>query len=119
MADSNRSRSMPKWYCVASPRWSRHWPATNPGCLRLRIDGGYYTKTAENLPLAGRIGPQGSYVCGALSGFGIMAACGVGELVARLVAGLEPPGWAHWFDIRRYENPAYLDSIGSIDSGQL
>ena len=84
------------------------------------IDAGYYTRTQENRPLAGPAGPQGAYVCGALSGFGIMAACGVGELVATAVSGGGLPAWAHWFDLRRYDNPQYLAEIASLgDSGQL
>ena len=84
------------------------------------IDAGYYTKTAENRPLACRVGPEGSYVCGALSGFGILAACGVGELVANAVANLPLPEWAHWFDIRRYDDGRYISEIvATADSGQL
>jgi glycine/D-amino acid oxidase-like deaminating enzyme len=84
------------------------------------VDGGYYTKTVENRPLAGPAGPDGAYVCGALSGFGIMAACGVGELVATAIAGDELPDWAHWFDLGRYEDPTYLRDLDAMgDSGQL
>ena len=83
------------------------------------IDGGYYTKTVENRPLVGPAGPAGSYVCGALSGFGIMAACGVGELVATAISGGELPDWARWFDLRRYDDPEYLTAIAALDTGQL
>lgn len=84
------------------------------------VDAGYYTKTQENRPLAGPAGAVGAYVCGALSGFGIMAACGVGELVATHIAGGDLADWAHWFDLRRYENPEYVAEIASLgDSGQL
>jgi glycine/D-amino acid oxidase-like deaminating enzyme len=98
-----------------------------PGLYRYRdhlpetvVDAGYYTKTSENRPLACQVGPEGSYVCGALSGFGIMAACGVGELVANAIADLPLPEWARWFDIRRYEDAAYVSEMAtSKDSGQL
>jgi glycine/D-amino acid oxidase-like deaminating enzyme len=84
------------------------------------VDGGYYTKTAENRPLAGPVGPEGSYVCGALSGFGIMAACGVGELTATAINGGEMPAYSPWFDLRRYDNPAYVRRVARMkDSGQL
>jgi glycine/D-amino acid oxidase-like deaminating enzyme len=84
------------------------------------VDAGYYTRTQENRPLAGPAGPAGAYVCGALSGFGIMAACGVGELVATAISGRTLPDWAHWFDLRRYDDPAYVAEIASLeDSGQL
>ncbi|MCP4309362.1 MAG: FAD-binding oxidoreductase [bacterium] len=82
------------------------------------VDGGYYTKTIENRPLAGPAGPRGSFVCGALSGFGIMAACAVGELTAMAATGGELPKWARWFDVSRYNNPGYLDTV-SGDTGQI
>jgi glycine/D-amino acid oxidase-like deaminating enzyme len=84
------------------------------------VDAGYYTKTAENLPLAGPVGPEGSYVCGALSGFGIMAACAVGELVAQRIAGAALPDWYKWFELSRYNDPAYIAGLAALtDSGQL
>ncbi len=84
------------------------------------VDGGYYTKTVENLPLAGPAGPKGSYVCGALSGFGVMAACAVGEIVATAIAGDQLPDWTHHFDLRRYDDPAYVASLQDAGStGQL
>ena len=84
------------------------------------VDGGYYTKTIENRPIAGPAGPDGSFVCGALSGFGIMAACAVGELVAQAVAGSAQPEWSRHFDLRRYDDPQYVASLATLgDSGQL
>ncbi len=84
------------------------------------VDGGYYTKTVENRPLAGRAGPRGSFVCGGLSGFGIMAACGIGELAALSIAGQQLPEWARWFDLRRYEDPQYLADVAAAgSSGQI
>ncbi len=84
------------------------------------VDGGYYTKTTENRPLAGPAGPDGSYVCGALSGFGIMAAAAVGELVAKYVSGAPLPDWARWFALDRYNDAAYVASLRILgDSGQL
>jgi sarcosine oxidase subunit beta len=84
------------------------------------VDGGYYTKTIENRPLAGPAGPDGSFVCGALSGFGIMAACAVGELTATAATGRQLPEWAPWFDLKRYDNTDYLRQVtASGDTGQL
>lgn len=84
------------------------------------IDGGYYTKTPENRPLAGPIGPEGLHVAGAVSGFGIMAAAGVAELVARGVVGAELPRYASAFRMERYEDPRYLATIADeADTGQL
>lgn len=71
------------------------------------IDGGYYTKTKENRPLIGKLPIQGSYIIGALSGFGVMAACGAGELLADHVCGNKLPHYAPAFSIERYEHPEY------------
>jgi glycine/D-amino acid oxidase-like deaminating enzyme len=84
------------------------------------VDGGYYTKTRENRPLIGPLPVEGAYIIGALSGFGIMAACGSGELLAAHLTGGELPPYAAWFLLERYEDPEYqrlLEDWG--DSGQL
>lgn len=84
------------------------------------VDGGYYTKTTENVPIVGPIGPKGSFICAALSGYGIMAACAAGELAAMHVSGGRLPTYADAFAIKRYEDPAYLRSIRSIEAtGQI
>ena len=60
------------------------------------VDGGYYTQTPDNMPLVGpvcvgwgeggeRVQVPGAFMCGGLSGYGIMASHGVGELVAEHV----------------------------------
>jgi len=52
------------------------------------VDGGYYTKTEENVPLIGPVPDhegrpiKGAFVCGALGGYGIMGSHAAGELVA-------------------------------------
>ncbi len=71
------------------------------------IDGGYYTKTVENRPLIGPLPVEGAYVVGALSGFGLMAACAAGELVAAHVLGERLPSYAPAFRLERYDDPAY------------
>ncbi len=84
------------------------------------VDGGYYAKTRENRPLIGPLPVEGAYVIGALSGFGIMAACAAGELLAAHVAGRELPSYARWFLLERYEDPEYQELLDSWDtSGQL
>jgi len=83
------------------------------------VDGGYYTKTRENRPLIGPIGPRGAFLIGALSGFGIMASPAAGELVAAYVAGRDVPHWATAFRLERYQNEDYLRSIERVESGQL
>jgi glycine/D-amino acid oxidase-like deaminating enzyme len=84
------------------------------------VDGGYYVKTTENRPLIGPIGPEGSFLVGALSGFGIMAAPAAGELAAAHVLGLPLPAYAPEFELTRYEDPAYIATIATQeDTGQL
>ncbi len=87
---------------------------------RPQIDGGYYTKTRENRPLVGPMGVDGAYVVGAVSGYGIMSACGVGDLLAAHVTGATLPAYAPAFELARYDSPDYkkrLENWG--DSGQL
>ena len=84
------------------------------------IDDGYYTKTTENRPLIGPVGPAGSYVVGALSGYGVMAAAAAGELGALQALGGELPGYASWFAPARYEDPNYLALVPEMtESGQI
>jgi len=73
----------------------------------LLYDGGYYTKTPENRPLAGPLPVEGAYVCGALSGYGLMASAAVGELVAAHITGNTLPDYAPTFSIERYTDPGY------------
>lgn len=85
-----------------------------------RIDGGYYTKTRENRPLIGKLPIQGAFVIGALSGFGLMAACGAGELLAEHVTGGALPPYAGAFSLERYHDPDYLKQLETWGvSGQL
>lgn len=87
---------------------------------RPSIDGGYYTKTRENRPLIGPIGPRGSFVMGAFSGYGIMAACGAAEILAAHISGAAPPAYAATFHPARYDDPAYRARLDAwIDTGQL
>lgn len=74
---------------------------------RIPVDGGYYTNTRENRPLCGPCGPQGSFVLGALSGFGLMAALGISELLTAHIAEDALPGYAPAFRLERYADPAY------------
>ena len=84
------------------------------------VDGGYYTKTVENLPLIGPSGAGGVFVCGALSGYGVMAACAAGELAALHATGGLLPGYAAAFDPGRYDDPGYATGAAiDTDSGQI
>jgi glycine/D-amino acid oxidase-like deaminating enzyme len=74
---------------------------------RPSVDGGYYTKTGENRPLAGPLPVPGAYIIGAASGYGIMAAAGLGELLAAHVTGGDLPNYYPMFELSRYEDPVY------------
>lgn len=85
------------------------------------VDGGYYCKTAENRPLVGPLPVEGAFVCSALSGFGVMASQGCGELLALHVANQPLPDYAKWFLPSRYDDPEYgalVEKWGPL-SGQL
>ncbi len=87
---------------------------------RLTMDGGYYTKTQENRPLIGRLPVEGAYVIAALSGYGIMASCAAGELLAAHVTGSKLPHYAPAFALERYQDPAYQELLKNWGaSGQL
>ena len=87
---------------------------------RPRLDGGYYTRTRENRPLICKLPVTGAYLIGGLSGFGVMASCAAGELLASHIAEAKLPDYAPAFSLERYEDPGYLQKLaGWGDSGQL
>ncbi|HAJ35303.1 MAG TPA: FAD-dependent oxidoreductase [Chloroflexi bacterium] len=75
------------------------------------VDGGYYTKTQENRPLIGPLPVEGAYIFAALSGFGLMAACAGGELLAAHMTGSALPVYAPAFLLSRYEDPTYQQQL--------
>ncbi len=87
---------------------------------RPQLDGGYYTKTRENRPLVGPLGVDGAYVTGAVSGYGIMSACAVGELLAAHITGAELPSYAPAFALSRYNDVGYAKKLEDWgENGQL
>jgi glycine/D-amino acid oxidase-like deaminating enzyme len=84
------------------------------------VDGGYYIRTRENRPLIGPLPVAGAYISCAFSGFGVMASCAGGDLVARHITGAALPDYAPAFLLSRYQDAAYsalLETWG--DDGQL
>ena len=79
------------------------------------VDGGYYTKTQDNRPLAGPMPIDGAYVHGALSGYGLMASAGTSELVAAHITGEKLPDYAVAFHPSRFEDDEYLAKIAEWD----
>jgi glycine/D-amino acid oxidase-like deaminating enzyme len=83
------------------------------------VDGGYYTKTAENRPLIGPSGAPGLHLMTGMSGFGVMVSAGAGDLLARHIADAELPAYSDAFLLGRYEDGDYVAAMGSAASGQL
>lgn len=84
------------------------------------LDSGYYTKTEENRPLACPLPVPGAYVIGAMSGYGIMAAAALGELVAAHMVAEPLPRYAPAFNLERYQDQNYQAQLASWgDSWQL
>lgn len=65
--------------------------------------GGYYTRTEDNWPLIGPMGPPGAFMAAALSGHGTMGACATGELAAAWIAGAELPDYAAALSLQRFD----------------
>ncbi len=84
------------------------------------VDGGYYTKTWENRPLIGHLPVDGAFIIGALSGYGLQASSGAGELLAAHVTGDRLPHYASAFTLERYEDPLYQELLQNWGaSGQI
>lgn len=78
--------------------------------------GGYYAMTPENWPLIGPMKTPGSFVAGALSGFGTMAACAAGQACAAWVGGAKLPAYARDLSLARYEDPALMAELATLSS---
>jgi glycine/D-amino acid oxidase-like deaminating enzyme len=98
-------------------------PSLKPYLNRLpkaSVDGGYYTKTRENRPLIGKLPVEGAYMIGGVSGFGVMAGCGAGELLAAHLTDNNLPHYASAFSLERYKDPDYQKLLETwAESGQL
>ena len=81
--------------------------------------GGLYTMTEENWPLIGPMGPSGSYMNCAMSGFGTMAACASGALCADWMAGGELPDYAAAFSLARYDDKPMMRDLLEANKGVL
>jgi len=81
---------------------------------------GYYTRTAENLPLIGPTPLSDVYVLGALAGFGTMSACSAGELCANYILQESLPNYAPYFHPDRANSVAIQEELAQFRSdGQL
>ncbi len=84
------------------------------------VDGGYYTKTAENRPLIGPTPVDGFHLLCGMSGWGIMAAAAASELLGDHLAGTTSEH-APWFLLSRFDDAGYRARLarGEFSSGQL
>lgn len=84
------------------------------------IDGGYYVRTKENRPLIGPTAIEGLHISCGFGGFGVMAACASGDLIARHIMRETLPAYAPAFLLSRYRDPQYQALLKIWgDGGQL
>jgi len=81
--------------------------------------GGYYTMTKENWPIIGPLDDVGSFVAGALSGFGSMGACAAGSLCADWVCRGDVPEYANALTLDRYNDPLLVNEMSQVNIGLL
>jgi glycine/D-amino acid oxidase-like deaminating enzyme len=81
--------------------------------------GGYYTMTEENWPLIGQSMTPGSFIAGALSGYGSMAATCSGALCAASVVGAPVPAYAKQLGFARYADHELMAQLAVLNKGAL
>ena len=85
------------------------------------VDGGYYTRAPDNLPLIGPLphAPAGTFACHGLSGYGVMAANAAGELLAAHVDGAPlPEAYAGMCLPERWCDEAYRRRVEAGEVGE-
>ena len=65
------------------------------------------------------MGPEGSYMVAALSGFGSMSACAAGKICAAWISGETLPDYAAQLSIARYDDDTLMSSLRAADKGLL
>ena len=102
------SRLLPRLKCYIGsiPRERSHY-------------GGYYPMTAENWPLIGPSRTPGVFLAAALSGYGTMSACAVGDLCARWIVGTALPLFAKPLSMERYKDQDLMAQLQSNKSRGL
>jgi glycine/D-amino acid oxidase-like deaminating enzyme len=84
------------------------------------VDGGYYTRTPDNLPLIGPTPIGGYFLMAAFSGFGVMGSPAAGESLAWSVLGQPDSEALDPFRLDRFESPGYLERLRSTrETGEL
>ncbi len=127
----NRARTVPQWEPLPDEHFrevvlrgaARLHPSLRAyyGRLPRALShyGGYYTRTAENLPLIGPTSREGLHVNGALSGYGTMACCAAGELAAAWISGHELPDHARVLSPARYQDERLMSELLASADGEL
>jgi glycine/D-amino acid oxidase-like deaminating enzyme len=117
--------TFPEWWPDVVVRGiARMVPGFAPYVRRMRrpfVDGGYYTKARDNMPVIGPHGPPGLFLLGALSGYGIMAAQGAAELLGAHVVDAPLPEHAAALLPARLRDAGYLEALAAqaAAAGQL
>ena len=79
--------------------------------------GGYYTMTKENWPLIGPLdNVPGAYIVGALSGYGSMASCAAGQLIANWIEDRDLPSFGPALSFARYSDSALMGELNAASS---
>ena len=82
--------------------------------------GGYYTMTMENWPLIGATPVADFYIACGFSGFGSMAACAAGELIACYLCSKPMTSWCRALSLDRYQDHEMMTEINELgDRGLL
>ena len=104
-----------------APGLARYFDESGSMAAHVAVDGGYYTKTPDNLPLVGPLpgGAQGTYVCAGFSGYGVMAANAAGDLLASHVLGEPlPAAYAPAFLPERWWDAGYRERVATGAEGK-
>ncbi|MEM8500733.1 MAG: FAD-binding oxidoreductase [Pseudomonadota bacterium] len=125
----NSTVSEPKDEWIDEPQFHRQFPEIvmrgasllQPSLKRYISDfpsrfnhyGGYYSMTQENWPLIGPLDGRGAFVIGALSGFGSMASCGAGSMIAKQLSGQPLPAYARHLSLDRYSDQALMSELSN------
>jgi glycine/D-amino acid oxidase-like deaminating enzyme len=126
----NQQKEQPQWDIFADDEFvsvvlkgaSRFIPAISAYAVEIPTSvthfAGYYTRTDDNLPVMGEL-EQGLYVSGAFAGYGTMAGCASGELMAEIITNQQTPEYLKYFSPDRFENATLMEEISQYPSGQL
>ena len=82
------------------------------------VSGGFYTRTTDNLPIVDQTASD-IYLIGALSGFGIMMCCALGEIMSDMIVEAVVPEYARHFSAKRYQDAQYVQRVATMNTGVL